>query len=278
LADAPTAEPRTFKNIIEGGRSAPALGETKMNSQRVVVVTGGASGIGLGVSQLFARNGHPVAMLDVQEGALARESAALRDQGAKVLTHRVDVSDRAQVEAAYAAVRDKLGPIAIVIANAGISHAADFQTLPVETWQRMIDVNLTGVFHTIQPALPDMVAAKWGRIVTISSQAAQSGAQDRAHYAASKGGVIGLTRSLARELAALGITVNTIPPSVVDTPLAQESVRTGQFPSLDIISQAIPIARPGTPEDIAFACEYLCSDKASYVTGQEINVNGGMYI
>ncbi|MGR4866088.1 SDR family NAD(P)-dependent oxidoreductase [Caulobacter sp. LARHSG274] len=249
-----------------------------MNSQRVVVVTGGASGIGLGVSQLFARNGHPVAMLDVQEGALARESAALRDQGAKVLTHRVDVTDRAQVEAAYAAVRDNLGPIAIVIANAGISHAADFQTLPVETWQRMIDVNLTGVFHTIQPALPDMVAAKWGRIVTISSQAAQSGAQDRAHYAASKGGVIGLTRSLARELAALGITVNTIPPSVVDTPLAQESVRTGQFPSLDIISQAIPIARPGTPEDIAFACEYLCSDKASYVTGQEINVNGGMYI
>jgi 2-hydroxycyclohexanecarboxyl-CoA dehydrogenase len=249
-----------------------------MNNNRVVVVTGGASGIGLGVCQLFARNGHPVAMLDVQEDALNREGAALRAQGAKVLTHRVDVTDRNQVEAAYAAVRETLGPIAIVIANAGISHAADFQTLPIETWQRMIDVNLTGVFHTIQPALPDMVAAKWGRIVTISSQAAQSGAQDRAHYAASKGGVIGLTRSLALELAALGITVNTIPPSVVDTPLAQESVRTGQFPPLDVISQAIPIARPGTPEDIAFACEYLCSDKASYVTGQEINVNGGMYI
>lgn len=249
-----------------------------MNSQRVVVVTGGASGIGLGICQLFARNGHPVAMLDVQKDALEREAAALREQGAKVLTHLADVTNRPQVEAAYAAIRKDLGPISILIANAGISHAADFQTLPVETWQRMIDVNLTGVFHTIQPALPDMVAAKWGRIVTISSQAAQSGAQDRAHYAASKGGVIGLTRSLARELAALGITVNTIPPSVVDTPLAQESVRTGQFPSLDIISQHIPIARPGTPEDIAFACEYLCSDKASYVTGQEINVNGGMYM
>jgi 2-hydroxycyclohexanecarboxyl-CoA dehydrogenase len=249
-----------------------------MNSKRVVVVTGGASGIGLGVSQLFARNGHPVAMLDMQDEALRRESEALQREGAKVLALQVDVSKREQVDAAYTAVRKALGPIAIVIANAGISHAADFQTLPVETWQRMIDVNLTGVFHTIQPALPDMVAAKWGRIVTISSQAAQSGAQDRAHYAASKGGVIGLTRSLARELAQHGITVNTVPPSVVDTPLARESERAGQFPPLEEISKTIPIARPGTPEDIAYACEYLCSDKASYVTGQELNVNGGMWM
>jgi 2-hydroxycyclohexanecarboxyl-CoA dehydrogenase len=249
-----------------------------MNSKRVVVVTGGASGIGLGVSQLFARNGHPVAMLDMQDEALRRESEALQREGAKVLALQVDVSKREQVDAAYTAVRKALGPIAIVIANAGISHAADFQTLPVETWQRMIDVNLTGVFHTIQPALPDMVAAKWGRIVTISSQAAQSGAQDRAHYAASKGGVIGLTRSLARELAQHGITVNTVPPSVVDTPLARESEGAGQFPPLEEISKTIPIARPGTPEDIAYACEYLCSDKASYVTGQELNVNGGMWM
>lgn len=249
-----------------------------MNSKRVVVVTGGASGIGLGVSQLFARSGHPVAMLDMQDQALSRESEALQREGAKVLALQVDVSKREQVDAAYAAVREALGPIAIVIANAGISHAADFQTLPVETWQRMIDVNLTGVFHTIQPALPDMVAAQWGRIVTISSQAAQSGAQDRAHYAASKGGVIALTRSLARELARHGITVNTVPPSVVDTPLARESERTGQFPPLEEISMIIPIARPGTPEDIAYACEYLCSDKASYVTGQELNVNGGMWM
>lgn len=249
-----------------------------MSNDRVVVVTGGASGIGLGVSQLFARNGHPVAMLDMQDEALARESAALQQSGARVFARKVDVADRAQVDAAYAAVRAALGPIAIVIANAGISHAADFKTLPVETWQRMIDVNLTGVFHTVQAALPDMIAGKWGRIVTISSQAAQSGSQDRAHYAAAKGGVIALTRSLAREFARDGITVNTIPPSVVDTPLARESERTGEFPPLEQISQMIPIPRPGTPADIAYACEYLCSDKASYVTGQEINVNGGMWM
>jgi 2-hydroxycyclohexanecarboxyl-CoA dehydrogenase len=249
-----------------------------MSRDRVVVVTGGASGIGLGICQMFAKAGHPVAMLDMQEEALFIESKNLADNGAQILARAVDVSDRAQVDAAYAAIREALGPIAIVIANAGISASADFQTMSIDTWQRMIDVNLTGVFHTIQPALPDMVAAQWGRIVTISSQAAQSGAQDRAHYAASKGGVIGLTRSLARELARHNITVNTIPPSLVDTPLARKSVEAGQVPSLETIAQMIPIARPGTPEDIANACEFLCSDKASYITGQELNVNGGSWM
>lgn len=247
-------------------------------SKQVVVVTGGASGIGLGVCRMFAGNGHPVAMLDVQEEALARESAALRESGAQLVARRVDITAREEIEAAYAEVRATLGPISIVIANAGISASADFQTMPLATWQHMIDVNLTGMFHTLQAALPDMVAAKWGRIVTISSQAAQSGAPDRAHYAAAKGGVIGLTRSLARELARHGITVNTIPPSLVDTPLARSGEKAGEVPPLEAIAQMIPIARPGTPEDIANACEFLCSDKASYITGQEINVNGGSWM
>lgn len=249
-----------------------------MHSERVVVVTGGASGIGLGISQLFARNGHPVAMLDVQAEALERESNALRATGARILARTVDVANRDQMDAAYAAIRAELGPISIVIANAGISAGQDFLSMSLETWQRMIDVNLTGVFHTIQPALPDMVQTKWGRIVTISSQAAQSGAFDRAHYAAAKGGVIGLTRSLARELAAHSITVNTIPPSLVDTPLARRSESTGDVPPIETLAQLVPIARAGTPEDIAAACEFLCSDGASYITGQEINVNGGSWM
>jgi NAD(P)-dependent dehydrogenase (short-subunit alcohol dehydrogenase family) len=249
-----------------------------MTGKRVVVVTGGASGIGLGITRLFVANGHPVAVFDTRKELLEREAVALRKAGAKIVTCAVDVSNRRQVDAAYFTVRRELAPIAIVIANAGISSASDFQTMSLDTWQRMIDVNLTGVFHTLQAAIADMVSAKWGRIVTILSQAAQSGATDRAHYAASKGGVISLTRSLPRELATYGITVNTIPPSLVDAPLAREGERSGEVPPLEVIAQAIPISRPGTPEDIANACEFLCSDKSSYITGQEINVNGGSWM
>jgi 2-hydroxycyclohexanecarboxyl-CoA dehydrogenase len=245
---------------------------------QVVVVTGGASGIGLGVVKRFAENGHPVAMLDLQDEALEREGAALRARGLRVLTRKVNVASRQEIDAAYAAIRQQLGPITVVIANAGHSETADFLSMSTDVWQHMIDVNLTGVFHTIQAALPDMVASKWGRIVTISSNAAQIGANDRAHYAASKGGVIGLTKALARELARFGITSNTIPPSLVDTPMARRGVASGEVPPLEVIAQHIPIARAGTPDDIAGACEFLCSDNASYITGQEINVNGGSYM
>jgi 2-hydroxycyclohexanecarboxyl-CoA dehydrogenase len=249
-----------------------------MSNSHVVIVTGGASGIGLGVVKRFAENGHPVAMLDIQNEALEREGAALRARGLKVLTREVNVSSRQQIDNAYAAVREELGPITIVIANAGYSKAVSFLSMSINVWQDMIDVNLTGVFHTIQAALPDMVERKWGRIVTISSNAAQIGAADRAHYAAAKGGVIGLTKALARELARYGITSNTIPPSLVDTPMARRAEASGEVPPLDVIAQHIPIARPGTPDDIAAACEFLCSDKASYITGQQINVNGGSYM
>jgi 2-hydroxycyclohexanecarboxyl-CoA dehydrogenase len=249
-----------------------------MSISNVVVVTGGASGIGLGIVQRFAELGHPVAMLDLQREALEREGAALKARGFKVLTREVNVADRKQIDDAYAAVRKELGPITIVIANAGYSKTADFRTMSIDIWQDMINVNLTGVFHTIQAALPDMVEKKWGRIVTISSNAAQVGAPDRAHYAASKGGVIGLTKALARELAQYGITSNTIPPSLVDTPMARRGVASGEVPPLEVIAQHIPIARAGTPDDIAAACEYLCSARASYITGQQINVNGGNYM
>jgi len=249
-----------------------------MSKDRVVVVTGGASGMGLGIAQLFAANGHPVAMLDVQEDLLKSEAEKLRAKGGKILAIKASVDNRAEIDAAYAQIRKELGPISIVIANAGISGAADFLTMKVETWQRMIDINLTGVFHTIQAALPDMVAHKWGRIVTISSNAAQWGSSDRAHYSAAKGGVIGLTKALAREFAKYNITSNTIPPQLVDTPMARKGVDTGEVPPIEVMAAHIPIARAGTPEDIANACEFLCSDKASYITGQEINVNGGGYM
>ena len=130
----------------------------------------------------------------------------------------------------------------------------------------------------MQAALPDMLAAGWGRIVTISSSSAQSGAPNMAHYAASKGGVIGLTKALAVELARSGITVNTIPPSLVDTPMARKAEADGDFPGVDVVGPMVPLGRAGTPDDIAAACSFLCSEGGSYITGQVIGVNGGMYI
>jgi NAD(P)-dependent dehydrogenase (short-subunit alcohol dehydrogenase family) len=150
--------------------------------------------------------------------------------------------------------------------------------ITAERWDRIIAVNLTGTFSCVQAALPDMLAAGWGRIVTISSSSAQSGAPNMAHYAASKGGVISLTKALAVELARSGITVNTIPPSLVDTPMARNAEAAGDFIGVDVVAPMVPLGRAGTPDDIASACSFLCGESGSYITGQVIGVNGGMYI
>jgi len=240
---------------------------------RVVVVTGGASGIGLGIVRRFAAAGDQVACLDLQPEAVARAAEELG-----VLGLVVDVGDRAAVDAAYATIREQLGPIEIVITSAGIDAAGPFTEITQDAWDRAIRVNLTGTFNCVQAGVADMIAAGWGRIVTISSSSAQSGAPDRAHYVASKGGVIALTKSLAVDLSPLGITANTIPPSIVDTPMSQAGVVSGVIPEMDVLKDFIPIRRVSTPDDIAAACVFLCSDDASSITGQIIGVNGGMYM
>ncbi|WP_159982127.1 MULTISPECIES: SDR family NAD(P)-dependent oxidoreductase [unclassified Novosphingobium] len=248
-----------------------------MSKDRVVVVTGAAGGIGLGIAQRFARDGHPTAMLDVQKDLLEREADALRSAGGKVMTAQVDVSDRSAIDAAYERVREEFGPITIVVPNAGIAPIVPFQEMTLAQWQQVMDINLTGVFHTIQAAVNDMVVAKWGRVVSISSHAGQSGGMYMSHYSAAKGGVISLTKGLARELAAHGTTVNTIAPSVCETPQMHRAIEAGQFP-LDAVLPMIPISRAGTPDEIASACAFLASEEAAYITGQVLAVNGGMYM
>jgi 2-hydroxycyclohexanecarboxyl-CoA dehydrogenase len=245
---------------------------------RVAVVTGAASGIGLGVARRLAADGHAVALLD-RDGARAAQAAdTLTASGARAAAYEVDVADRGALERVYAAVRDELGAIAILVTSAGIEAFDPVGEITPEKWDRIIAVNLTGTFTCMQLAVADMLAAGWGRIVTISSSSAQSGAPNMAHYVASKGGVIGLTKAFARELAGHGITVNTIPPTIVDTPMARKGEAEGNVPSVDVMARMVPLGRAGTPEDIAGACSYLCSDDGSYVTGQIIGVNGGMYI
>jgi NAD(P)-dependent dehydrogenase (short-subunit alcohol dehydrogenase family) len=245
---------------------------------RVAVVTGGASGIGLGVVRRFAADGHRVAILDRNGTAAEAAADELTVTGATALAVEVDVSDWASVANAFGQIRAVLGPTEILVTSAGIESFDSLLDITPELWSRIIEVNLTGTFTCVHEAVTDMLPAKWGRIVTIASSSAQSGAPKMAHYAASKGGVIGLTKALAVELARNGITANTIPPSLVDTPMVDHAVASGDFPGVDVVGPMIPLGRAGTPDDIAGAVSFLCSDDGSYITGQVIGVNGGMYI
>ena len=245
---------------------------------RVAVVTGGAAGMGLAISRHLAGQGHRVAVLDLDGSAAEQAAKELQSTGASAIAAAVDVSDRAAVDGALARVRGELGAIGIMVTSAGIDRFESFTDITLESWERMLAVNLTGTFHCCQAAVPDMLAAGWGRIVTISSSSAQSGTKRMAHYVASKGGVIGLTKALAVEYAPHGITVNTIPPGFIDTPMARRAEARGDLPSIDAVAAQTPVRRAGTPEDIAAACAFLCSEDAGYITGQQINVNGGWYL
>jgi 2-hydroxycyclohexanecarboxyl-CoA dehydrogenase len=245
---------------------------------RVAVVTGAASGIGLGVARSFAADGYRVALTDRDGDGAEAGAAELRSAGATALAVTIDVADRGAIETGFARIRSDLGPVEILVTSAGVESFTPVLDITADGWDRIITINLTGTFACVQAALPDMLSAGWGRIVTISSSSAQSGAPDMAHYAASKGGVIALTKALAVELARSGITVNTIPPSLVDTPMARKAEAAGDFPGVDLVGSMVPLGRAGTPADIAAACSFLCSEGGSYITGQVIGVNGGMYI
>jgi 2-hydroxycyclohexanecarboxyl-CoA dehydrogenase len=245
---------------------------------RVAVVTGGASGIGRAISHRMASDGYAVAVLDVNGDGAAAVSRDLAASGAQTLGAAVDVSDRAQVDEALAAVRSRLGPVAMLVTSAAVAIQVPFGELTLEQWNRMLAVNLTGTFNCVQSAIGDMVAAGWGRIVLISSSSAQRGAPRMAHYAASKGGVIALTKTLALEYASCGITVNNIAPSLIDTPSVQRKQAAGLMPPTDVLGKGVPVGRVGTGDDIAAACSFLCRDESSYLTGQTVSVNGGAFV
>jgi 2-hydroxycyclohexanecarboxyl-CoA dehydrogenase len=242
---------------------------------RVAVVTGGASGMGEATCHELGRSGHKIAVFDVNAEAAQRVTDKLRAEGVTALAVAGDVSDRAAVDDAYAKVRSELGPIGILVTSAGLFGFSPFEEISLESWTRIIDVNLTGTFHCCQAALPDMVAAGWGRIVMISSSSAQRGSPFAAHYAASKGALITLTKSLAREYAQRGITVNNIPPSGIETPMQHRGQAAGFLKSNEEIAANIPVGHLGTGADIAAAVAFLCSEQAAFITGQTLGVNGG---
>ena len=242
---------------------------------RVAVVTGGASGIGRGICRHLAAAGTAVAVLDVAADVAADVADSLLEAGGRARAVGVDVADRNAVSDAFDEVRSELGPIEILVTSAAVSGFTPFEQITTEDFRRMLEVNLLGTFHCLQLAIPDMIGAGWGRIVTISSAAGQTGALLQADYSATKGGVIALTKTVALEHAARGITANTVPPFIVDTPLLRRAQDDGHLPTDEYLTRMVPVQRFGTADDIGSVCAFLCSDEAGYITGQVIGVNGG---
>ncbi|MBY8859893.1 SDR family oxidoreductase [Nocardia sp. CA2R105] len=231
---------------------------------KTAVVTGGASGIGLGIAERLRADGLHVATLDLNPAA---------DDD---FAYRADVSDPDQVTAALTDVREKLGPVTVLVNAAGVEKYRRFQNLSFEEWKQIIDVNLHGVFHTVQGVLPDMMSANWGRVVNISSSSTHSGQPFMSAYVAAKSGLNGLTKSLALELGPYGITVNAVPPGFIDTPMLRRSEEKGLLGgTIEEHIQRTPVRRVGKPADIAAACSFLISEDAGYITGQILGVNGG---
>ena len=240
------------------------------------IVTGGAAGLGFAITEALAARGTKVAILDINADEIDTQVERLRREGAKVAGYVVDVSNRDAVETAVVQVRAVLGPVLILINNAGIEQFGKFADITDEQWDRVMAVNLRGPYICAQVVQPDMLDAQWGRIVNISSSSAQGGQSRMAAYVSFKAGLIGFTKSLALELGPKGITVNTIPPGMVVTPMLEKAIDEGRFTaSLEDFAKITPVRRAGRPTDIANAAMFLCQDESSYITGQVIPVNGG---
>jgi 2-hydroxycyclohexanecarboxyl-CoA dehydrogenase len=243
----------------------------------VAVVTGGSRGIGRAVAARLAASGLAVGILDLDGDGAATVAGEIAAAGGRARGVGADVSDRAAVEAGVAAVAADLGPIDVLVNNAGWERLALFVESDAALWDRLIAVNLKGVLHATRAVLDGMIARRRGRIVSISSDAARVGSTGEAVYAACKAGVIGFSKTLAREVARHGITVNVVCPGPTDTALLAD-VMAGERGAkiLAGMQRAIPLGRLGRPEDVAGAVAYLVSEEAGYVTGQVLSVSGGL--
>jgi 2-hydroxycyclohexanecarboxyl-CoA dehydrogenase len=247
-------------------------------SYKVALVTGAAAGIGAACAKRLAKDGIAIGVLDLDEARCAETVEAIEAAGGKAIALGADVSQRAPVKSAVEKLRDAFGPVTILVNNAGVTDFTPFEEMTEDRWDFVYAVNVRGPFLLTQEVLPDMKAAKWGRVVNISSSSAQTGAVNMIAYSSSKGAVVTMTRSMAQEFGPWGITVNNIPPgSVMGTIMSEANRDRFQIPT-EVLLQTLPVRRMGEPADIANACAWLCLEESSYVTGQTIGVNGGRVV
>ena len=245
---------------------------------KTVIVTGGAGGIGGATCRRFATEGAKVAVFDMNLEAAEQVAADIRAAGGQAAAFKCDITDRAAVDAAVAATEAQLGPVDVLVNNAGWDVFKPFvKTVPAE-WSKLIDINLTGALHMLHAVLPGMSERKSGRIVNIASDAARGGSSGEAVYSACKGGLVALSKTLAREHARHNITVNVVCPGPTDTALLAGVAEGARDPAklIEAFRSAIPLGRLGQPDDLASAIVFFGSDDASFITGQVISVSGGL--
>jgi len=245
-----------------------------MSDRKVAIVTGASRGIGFVVAEELAKAGYNLAICGTREETVNAAAEKLSAYGVEVLPKVVNVTDGEAVQAFVQETAKHFGRLDVLVNNAGITRDNLAMRMKAEDWQAVIDTNLTSVFHASQAALKPMMRAKGGRIINISSVVASSGNPGQLNYCASKGGVEGMTRSLAREVGSRNITVNAVAPGFIATDMTAEL---GDEAHKSLTEQ-IPLGRMGDPKDIAAAVLYLAGEGGSYVTGQVLHVNGGMYM
>ena len=245
---------------------------------RTVVVTGGGGGIGGATCRRFAAEGARVAVFDINLDAATSVADAIVAAGGQAAAFACDITDRASVDAAVAAAEAQLGPIAVLVNNAGWDVFRAFTKTEPAQWDKLIAINLTGALHMHHAVLPGMVARRAGRIVNIASDAARVGSSGEAVYAACKGGLVAFSKTLAREHARHGITVNVVCPGPTETALFEDYKQGAGNPEklVEAFTRAIPLGRIGQPDDLPGAILFFASDDAAYVTGQVLSVSGGL--
>jgi len=245
---------------------------------KTVIVTGGGGGIGGATSRRFAGEGAKVGVYDMNLAAAQKIATEIRAAGGQAAAFQCDITDRAQVDAAVAATQAQLGPVAVLVNNAGWDIFKPFvKPVPAE-WDKLIAINLTGALHMLHAVLPGMVERKYGRVVNVASDAARGGSSGEAVYSACKGGLVALSKTLAREHARHGITVNAVCPGPTDTALLAGVAEGARDPAklIEAFKSAIPLGRLGQGDDLASAIAFMGSDDASFVTGQVLSVSGGL--